>query len=123
SRPTWRATLRCRCRVGSRPTTGCRWGCSSSRRRWPTTGSTASAARSRPPSPTAGDTCSSTRHRSCDVTTENAKTIATLIGTVFAGRTALQRINQARVDADGLELLDALLNVLVVISGVLIVVR
>ncbi len=57
------------------------------------------------------------------MTSENVRTIGTLIGTVFAGRTALLRISQAREDADGLELLDALLNVLVVISGVLLVVR
>jgi hypothetical protein len=57
------------------------------------------------------------------VTLKNAKTFATLIGTIFAGRTALQRIKQARVDADRLELLDAVLNVAVVITGVLVIVR
>jgi hypothetical protein len=57
------------------------------------------------------------------VTIKNAKTLATLIGTVFAGRTALQRIRQARVDSDRLELLDAVLNALVVVTGVLVVVR
>jgi hypothetical protein len=57
------------------------------------------------------------------VNTDTAKRIATLLGTVFAGRTALQRIQQAREDADRLELLDAVLNVLVVITGVLVIVR
>jgi hypothetical protein len=54
---------------------------------------------------------------------KHAKTIATLLGTAFSARTALQRVQQARVDADRLELLDALLNTLVVITGVLVIVR
>jgi len=54
---------------------------------------------------------------------KNAKTIATLVGTAFSARTALQRLKQARDDADRLELLDALLNTLVVITGVLVIVR
>jgi hypothetical protein len=52
-----------------------------------------------------------------------AKTIFTLVGTVFAGRTALQRMKQARIDEDRLELLDAVLNAAVVITGVLVIVR
>ena len=54
---------------------------------------------------------------------KNAKTIATLIGTALSARTALQRVQQARVDSDRLELLDALLNTAVVITGVLVIVR
>jgi hypothetical protein len=54
---------------------------------------------------------------------KNAKTIATLIGTAFSARTALQRVKQARVDADRLELLDAVLNTLVVVTGVLVIIR
>ena len=54
---------------------------------------------------------------------KNVKSIATLIGTLFAGRTALQRIKQARIDEDKLELIDAALNAAVVITGVLVIVR
>jgi hypothetical protein len=54
---------------------------------------------------------------------KNAKTIATLIGTALSARTALQRVLQARADSDRLELLDALLNTAVVITGVLVIVR
>jgi hypothetical protein len=46
-----------------------------------------------------------------------------LIGTVFAGRTAIARLRQARDDADRLELLDAALNIAVVVTGVLVIVR
>jgi hypothetical protein len=53
----------------------------------------------------------------------NAKTVITLVGTLFAGRTAIQRIRQARLDDDRLELLDAALNAAVVITGVLVIVR
>jgi hypothetical protein len=54
---------------------------------------------------------------------KNTRTLITLVGTIFAGRTALQRIRQARVDNDRLELLDAALNAAVVITGVLVIVR
>jgi hypothetical protein len=54
---------------------------------------------------------------------KNAKTMITLIGTIFAGRTAVQRIRQARVDNDRLELFDAALNAAVVVTGVLVIVR
>jgi hypothetical protein len=54
---------------------------------------------------------------------KHAKTIATLLGTALSARTALQRVQQARDDADKLELFDALLNTLVVITGVLVIVR
>ncbi|MGZ4594142.1 MAG: hypothetical protein ACXV4A_05350 [Actinomycetes bacterium] len=52
-----------------------------------------------------------------------AKTLLTVVGTIFAGRTALQRIKQARNDGDGLELLDAALNAAVVVTGLLVIVR
>jgi hypothetical protein len=57
------------------------------------------------------------------VTLKNAKTLATLIGTIMSARTALQRVKQARVDSDRLELLDAVLNAAVVITGLLVIVR
>jgi hypothetical protein len=54
---------------------------------------------------------------------KNARTLITFVGTAFAGRTALKRALQARQDQDLLELLDALLNVAVVVTGVLVIVR
>ena len=51
------------------------------------------------------------------------RTILTLVGTLFAARTAVGRIRQAREDGDGLELLDAALNAAVVVTGTLVVVR
>jgi len=56
-------------------------------------------------------------------TPKNLRTLLTLIGTVFAGRTALARLRQARSDQDRLELLDAALNIAVVVTGVLVIVR
>ena len=52
-----------------------------------------------------------------------ARTMFTILGTVMAGRTAVQRIMQAREDGDRLELLDAFLNVAVVLTGLVIIVR
>ncbi|MGH8970434.1 MAG: hypothetical protein ACRDV1_10850 [Actinomycetes bacterium] len=49
--------------------------------------------------------------------------VITLVGTLLAGRTAVQRIKQARSDDDRLELLDAALNVAVVVTGTLVIVR
>jgi hypothetical protein len=54
---------------------------------------------------------------------KNAKTLFTFVGTIFAGRTAIQRLRAARTEQDRLELLDAALNVAVVITGLLILVR
>ena len=51
------------------------------------------------------------------------RSLLTLIGTVFAGRTAIARLRQARTDQDRLELLDAALNIAVVVTGVLVIVR
>ena len=52
-----------------------------------------------------------------------AKTLITIVGTVMAGRTALNRVRQAREDGDRLELLDAFLNAAVVITGLVVIVR
>ncbi len=57
------------------------------------------------------------------ITPKNVKSMLTLIGTAFAGRTAIARMRQARDDDDRLELLDAALNIVVVITGVLVIVR
>jgi hypothetical protein len=51
------------------------------------------------------------------------RSLLTLIDTVFAGRTAIARLRQARTDQDRLELLDAALNIAVVVTGVLVIVR
>jgi hypothetical protein len=51
------------------------------------------------------------------------KTAVTFIGTVMAGRTALSRVRQARDDGDRLELLDAALNALVVVTGTIVIIR
>ena len=56
SRPTWRATRRCRCRAGSPPRTACRSASRSWRRCWPTTGCTGWARPSRRPCSGAGGT-------------------------------------------------------------------
>jgi hypothetical protein len=53
----------------------------------------------------------------------NIKTVITFIGTVMAGRTAIARIRQARDDDDRLELLDAILNAAVVVTGTIVIIR
>jgi hypothetical protein len=53
----------------------------------------------------------------------NAKVLFSLVGAIFAGRTAIQRIRAAHTEQDRLELLDAALNIAVVITGLLIIVR
>ena len=57
------------------------------------------------------------------ITPRNLRSLLTLIGTAFAGRTAIARLRQARTDQDRLELLDAALNIAVVVTGVLVIVR
>ena len=57
------------------------------------------------------------------ITPKNLKSLLTLVGTAFAGRTALARVHQARDDDDRLELLDAALNIAVVITGIIVIVR
>ncbi len=54
---------------------------------------------------------------------KNVRTLLSLVGTVFAGRTAVARVRQARDDDDRLELLDATINILAVVTGVLVIVR
>jgi hypothetical protein len=54
---------------------------------------------------------------------KNVKTLFTFVGMIFAGRTAIRRIREARTEEDRLELLDAALNVAVVVTGLLILVR
>ena len=54
---------------------------------------------------------------------KKAKVLFTFVGTIFAGRTAIQRIRQARTEEDRLELLDAALNAAVVVTGLLVIVR
>ena len=57
------------------------------------------------------------------ITPKNLRSLLTLIGTAFAGRTAIARVRQAQVDEDRLEMLDAALNIAVVVTGVLVIVR
>ena len=53
----------------------------------------------------------------------NAKTIASLVGTVFAARTAVARIREVREGGDVIELLDAVLNIIVLVTGTIVIVR
>ena len=54
---------------------------------------------------------------------KNVRTAVTLVGTVLAARTALARIKQARADNDRMELLDAAVNGIAVVTGVIVVLR
>ena len=54
---------------------------------------------------------------------KNIKSVVTFVSTAMAGRTAFARVRQAREDGDRWELVDAALNVLVVITGTIIIVR
>ena len=51
------------------------------------------------------------------------KNIVTIIGQVMVARTAISRLRQARGDGDRLELVDALINVVALVSGTLVIVR
>ena len=53
----------------------------------------------------------------------NIKNIVTFVSTVMAGRTALSRLKQAREDGDRLELVDALLNTIVLVTGTIVIIR
>jgi hypothetical protein len=53
----------------------------------------------------------------------NIKNIVTFVSTVMAGRTAVSRLRQAREDGDRLELVDALLNTVVLVTGTIIIIR
>ena len=54
---------------------------------------------------------------------KNVKNIVTFVSTVMAGRTALSRLRQAREDGDRLELVDAVLNTVVLVTGTIIIIR
>ena len=54
---------------------------------------------------------------------KNVKNIITFVSTVMAGRTALSRLRQAREDGDRLELVDAMLNTVVLVTGTIIIIR
>ena len=54
---------------------------------------------------------------------KNIKNIVTFVSIVMAGRTAISRLRQAREDGDRLELADALLNTVVLVTGTIIIIR
>ena len=54
---------------------------------------------------------------------KKANSIVTFITTVMAGRRALSRLRQAREDGDRFELLDALLNAAVLVTGTIVIIR
>jgi hypothetical protein len=54
---------------------------------------------------------------------KDIKTVITFISTLMAGRTALARLRQAREDGDGLEMIDAVLNAIVLVTGTIIIIR
>jgi hypothetical protein len=49
--------------------------------------------------------------------------IVTIVFTLMSGRTAINRIREAREDGDPWELLDAALNVAVLVTGFIVIVR
>jgi hypothetical protein len=49
--------------------------------------------------------------------------LITIVFTLMSGRTALRRIGQAREDGDPWEVLDAALNVAVLVTGLIVIVR
>jgi hypothetical protein len=57
------------------------------------------------------------------VNSKQVNSIVTFITTVMSGRHALTRLRQAREDRDGLELVDAVLNVVVLVTGTIIIIR
>ena len=54
---------------------------------------------------------------------KKVKSIVTFVTTVMAGRHALSRLRQAREDGDRFELLDALLNAAVLVTGTIVIIR
>ena len=54
---------------------------------------------------------------------KHIKSAITFVSTVMAGRTAIARLRQAREDGDKLELVDALLNTVVLVTGTVIIIR
>jgi hypothetical protein len=57
------------------------------------------------------------------VNAKNLRTVFTLLGQLFIARTVLQRVAHARRDGDKLEVLDAVLNVVVLATGTIVIVR
>jgi hypothetical protein len=49
--------------------------------------------------------------------------LVTIVFTLMSGRTALNRIREAREDGDPWEILDAALNVAVLVTGLIVVAR
>jgi hypothetical protein len=54
---------------------------------------------------------------------DTARSVVSVVGTIVAGRAALQRIRQASSDDDRLEMLDAAIHVVAVITGLLVIIR
>ena len=54
---------------------------------------------------------------------KTVKNLVTIVGQVMVARTAISRLRQARGDGDRLELVDALINVVALVSGTLVIVR
>jgi hypothetical protein len=54
---------------------------------------------------------------------KNIKSVVSFVSTLMAGRTALARLRQARKDGDRLELVDAVLNAVVLVTGTIIIIR
>jgi hypothetical protein len=54
---------------------------------------------------------------------KNLTSFLTLVGTAFAARSAISRLLQAHDERDRLELLDSALNMAVLLTGVLVIVR
>jgi hypothetical protein len=57
------------------------------------------------------------------VNVKTLKNVVTFVSTVMAGRTAISRLRQARDDGDRLELVDAVLNTVVLVTGTIIIIR
>jgi hypothetical protein len=49
--------------------------------------------------------------------------VVTIVLTLLSGRTAINRIREAREDGDPWEILDAALNVAVLVTGIIVIVR
>jgi hypothetical protein len=57
------------------------------------------------------------------VNAKQVNSIITFVTTLMAGRTLVSRLRQAREDRDRLELLDAVLNAAVLVTGLIVVIR
>jgi hypothetical protein len=57
------------------------------------------------------------------VNAKQVNSIITFVTTLMAGRTLVSRLRQAREDRDPLELLDAVLNAAVLVTGLIVVIR